>query len=176
MIDQGAIADPLSLLGQQRQVYAATGHRPDKLGGYNPTINARLLSLARSFLEEDRPDVAISGMAQGWDQAWGWAAVELAIPLIAAVPFKGQEERWPKPARDEYHDLLARAFVYVVDDDVRGIAEVVAAMHRRNRWMVNHSTKVVALWNGSAGGTAHCVAYAGADKVVNLWDRLEMEP
>jgi len=33
-------------------------------------------------------------------------------------------------------------------------------MQRRNEWMVDHSDKVLAVWDGSNGGTGNCVAYA----------------
>jgi hypothetical protein len=34
-------------------------------------------------------------MARGWDLALAKAAVELGLPLFAAIPFVGQESRWP---------------------------------------------------------------------------------
>ena len=34
------------------------------------------------------------------------------------------------------------------------------AISRRNEWMVNHSAKVIAVFNGEKGGTANTVKYA----------------
>ena len=33
-------------------------------------------------------------------------------------------------------------------------------MQTRNEWMVNHCDKLIAVWNGSDGGTGNCVNYA----------------
>jgi hypothetical protein len=43
-----------------RLILAATGHRPGRLGGHAPEIEARLLRLARGYLEAvDRPKAVI---------------------------------------------------------------------------------------------------------------------
>lgn len=139
-------------------VVAFTGHRPDKLGGYAPCAqHTRVREALQSEIIALAPTWAISGMAQGVDQ---WAAqicVDLGIRFTAAIPFLGQETAWPTQARREYVTLLEKAF------DV----EVVAAggfaaykMQRRNEWMVDHCDTLVAVWDGSEGGTANCVRYA----------------
>jgi len=33
-------------------------------------------------------------------------------------------------------------------------------MQKRNEWMVDHSDYVIAVWDGSKGGTGNCVKYA----------------
>jgi uncharacterized phage-like protein YoqJ len=33
-------------------------------------------------------------------------------------------------------------------------------MQDRNKWMVDHCDALVAIWNGTSGGTANCVKYA----------------
>jgi len=33
-------------------------------------------------------------------------------------------------------------------------------MQDRNEWMVDHCHALVAVWNGTGGGTANCVGYA----------------
>jgi hypothetical protein len=77
-------------------ILAATGHRPDKLGGYDLSIYRKLVGLAYSYLRKQTPDVVISGMALGWDQAVAEAAVKASTPFIAAIPFRGQESKWPR--------------------------------------------------------------------------------
>jgi len=158
-------------------VFAATGHRPKILGGYNTSIQQRLVGLAWAYLDKARPDRVISGMAGGWDQAWAEAATLHNIPFIAAVPFKGQESTWPKAAQVAYYALLAQAAeVHVVDSSsLWGTDEVKRAFERRNRWMVDHCNQVVALWNGGTGGTKNCVHYATRKGrfIVNLWDYWE---
>lgn len=153
--------------------YAFTGHRPNKLGGYSDEVAGKLSALASRWLEEQmdgRKLTVISGMALGWDQAVARAASVLGIPWIAAVPFIGQEGGWPGSSRRQYHHLIGKASrIQVVCPGGYSPAK----MHKRNAWMVDNSDLLVALWDGSQGGTANCVNYALANRrqVVNLWDR-----
>lgn len=150
-------------------IIAVTGHRPDKLGGYSPVILNRLIEGAIRYLEEKKPDTTISGMAQGWDTAWALASLELKIPLVCALPFEGQFIKWPLESQARWGDIVGRAskviFVYK--------GEYAAwKLLARNKWMVDHCDKVCALWDGSSGGTAHCVAYAQKKNkpIDNVWD------
>jgi uncharacterized phage-like protein YoqJ len=148
-------------------ILSATGHRPDKLGGYSDAVAWNLRVLARNHMMIVKPRHVISGMALGWDQAWAEAALDLSIPFIAAVPFPGQQSRWPADSQRRYEKLLEAAAKVVT------IAETYSAyaMQKRNEWMVDNSDLVVALWDGSSGGTGNCMAYAlrKAKPTVNLW-------
>lgn len=143
-------------------IIAATGHRPNKLGGYGFEIQQRLIEVARDYLTFESALAphgleVIIGMALGWDQAFAFAAYDLKIPYIAAVPFHGQEKLWPEQARATYRKLLDRAaHVHIICD---GDFEP-WKMQRRNEWMVDNSDRLCALWNGTGGGTANCVRYA----------------
>ena len=112
----------------------------------------------------------ISGMAIGWDVAVAEACVLCGVPFVAAVPFEGQELRWPEASQARYLYLLRRAeHIHVVS--LNGYSN--AAFHARNRWMVDQCEAVVALWDGSpTGGTANCVAYANSvgKATINLWN------
>ena len=46
-------------------------------------------------------------------------------------------------------------------------------MQERNKWMVDHCDEVLALWNGTSGGTSNCVAYANkiGKPINNLWEK-----
>ena len=151
---------------------AATGHRPDKLQGIP---HDRLLYLAETALRAEPTPLsrvrAISGLAQGWDTYWALAAYKLEIPLIAAIPFPDQAKNWPALDRKIYAALLAAASRVVV---VNPGPPARWKYHARNRWMVYHADVVVALWNGSPGGTASTVRYAQkcGKPVRNLWDQL----
>jgi len=150
-------------------IVAATGHRPDKLLGYSSQAAAMLQCFARGRLIELDPDEVIVGMALGWDMAVGYAAADLGIPFIAAIPFRGQQLKWPMDSQLAYATLIAMA----------ARIEVVSPggyepwkMQTRNEWMVHKSTKVLALWNGSPGGTANCLRYAEAigKPIHNVWN------
>lgn len=150
------------------EVYAFTGHRPDKLGGYDMAVMRRLTEFAQDFLVRTRPSEVISGMALGWDTAVARAAIRVGTPLLAAVPFVGQERRWPAQAQETYHAILRRAQVVKV---VCPGGYDPAKMHKRNAWMVDNSTTLIALWDGTDGGTAGCVRYAKSKNhpTVNIW-------
>lgn len=149
-------------------IIAGTGHRPDKIGGYTQVAEDRVYNLAYDTLKALQPDIVISGMAIGWDQALAQAALDLKIPLHAYVPFEGQESRWPMMVRENYWRIRHKA------THVNIICEGDYAswkMQKRNEAMVRDCTAILALWNGSSGGTANCVFYAQRQrkKVQNLW-------
>lgn len=147
-----------------------TGHRPDKLGGYEVTSRRALGCFAVESLHRAGPELVITGMALGWDQAIAGACVMLDIPFIAAVPFKGQERPWPHDAKVRYDLLLERAREVVHVCDV--LTPTARAMQIRNEWMVDRADSVLALWNGTFGGTHNCIAYAKKQgvPVTNLWN------
>lgn len=151
-------------------ILAGTGHRLDKLGGYDDArAFQNTLWLARRCIEELEPKRVISGMAIGWDQALALAAVQLGVPFVAAIPFTGQERRWPAEAQGLYRILLDKADDAVVLSEKHSLD----AFQLRNEWMVDRATDVLALFNGSRGGTRNCVLYAQAvgKPVLNVWDR-----
>jgi uncharacterized phage-like protein YoqJ len=151
-------------------IVAATGHRPEKLGGHSYRLDGKLIGVAVAYLNEVEPERVISGMALGWDTAWAAAAYVLGVPFIAAIPFEGQESRWPVDLQRRYREILAKAAEIVVVS--RG-GYSSTAMEMRNRWMVDRADRIAALWDGSPGGTGNCVRYARKRKVEidNLWNR-----
>lgn len=147
-------------------IIAGTGHRPDKLGGYGQMLG--LADFADEQIKLIKPSLIISGMALGWDQALAYAAIQNSIPFIAYVPFAGQENAWPQESKDRYHRFLRRA------SEVKIICEGGYApwkMQVRNQAMVDDCDSVLALWNGSAGGTGNCIKYANkvSKEIINLW-------
>lgn len=154
-------------------IICGTGHRPDKLGGYTDEVSQRLQHTAAVWLA-DHPDVdmVISGGALGWDQALAAAARELSLKYIMALPFPGFEDRWPQSSRAFLYGLIHDAH------DAHHICESGYAgwkMQERNKWMVDNSNQVLALWNGTTGGTSNCVKYAEkvGKPIVNLWDKYD---
>lgn len=157
-------------------IVAGTGHRPNKLGGYGQEVEERLIHVAVDYLEEiwfnDESFLVISGGALGWDQALAKAAYRLNIPFQMYLPFKDFDVKWPKVSRDSL-DFLCRAA-----EEVKYISEPgynPYKMQLRNEAMVNAAHFVIALWNGTNGGTANCVRYAEkvGKPIVNLWDKYE---
>lgn len=139
-------------------ILALTGHRPDKLGGFDDNPLGRAVRRRmREAIEQLRPVKIISGMALGVDQWGAEIAIELGIPFIAAVPCVGQESKWFAHSKKRYFQLLDHAqHIHLCSPEPykRG------CMEKRNRWMVDNSNALLAVWNGSSGGTANCVNYA----------------
>lgn len=155
-----------------RPLVAVTGHRMDKLGGYTPSATSAVLRTARWALSDLRPSHVITGMALGWDQAIAEACIDLNIPFTAAVPFEGQELRWPAESQRTYSRLLRQAA------HIHHVCEPGYAawkMQKCNQWMVDQLTSpdalLVALWDGTDGGTANCVRYAESRSIPyrNAW-------
>jgi uncharacterized phage-like protein YoqJ len=140
-------------------IVSFTGHRPDKLGGYsipNPTYNHVRSELIR-VLTDLKPSIAVSGMALGVDQWAAQVCLDMDVPLIAAVPFAGQQRNWPQTSQDAYKDLVGRALHVAI---ICGGGYSAWKMQRRNIWMVDNSDVVVAVFDGTSGGTKNCVDYA----------------
>ena len=155
-------------------VISGTGHRPQKLGnewdGIGPCSDWIRLELKKVF-EKQKPDIIVSGMALGYDMLLAEVAIEMSVPLTAAVPFIGQESAWTSKSQERFFRILEKAKRIVVVSEGEYSPE---KMQIRNEWMVNNSDKLVACWNKTPGGTGNCVKYA---KSVNkeiiylpIWD------
>jgi hypothetical protein len=157
-------------------ILCGTGHRPGKLPGtYSDQTHFAMILVATMALRHYKPAKVISGMAMGWDMALAQAAVDLMIPLVAAIPFKGQERHWRPQTRRVYLDLLDMASEKVL---VSGGGYEAWKMQARNEWMVDRSDIVLALWNGEpGGGTWNCIQYAKSrgKPCFNCWERLMQE-
>ena len=143
-----------------------TGHRPAKLGGYNPG-NPKRQQIGAKFNEifdraiiaankKNQTVVAISGMALGCDQWWANQAIDEGLEVHAYVPFEGQENRWPQSAQQYYNALLNKCKRIVIS-----CSGMYAPwkMQKRNRDMVDNADFCIAVWDGTNGGTGNCVSY-----------------
>jgi len=138
-----------------------TGHRANKpcMGGYivpNP-IYIKICQLTKQILLELKPEKCISGMALTYDQYAANLCINMKIPFIAAIPFIGQESQWPKDSQIIYNKILDKAVEKVI---VSPGGYTAAKMQIRNQYMVDNSDVLIALWDGSKGGTGNCVEYA----------------
>ncbi len=143
-------------------VWAGTGHRPGKLFddrhyGYTKEGLRLLVEFIKPQLKKVYAQQVITGMAIGYDQCLAMAAYELGMPFIAAVPCKGQDKLWTPEQRKGYHWLLNKAAeVHTLSKEPYRPQ----LMHARNEWMVDRANAVLALWDGTEGGTYKCVRYA----------------
>lgn len=150
-------------------ILGVTGHRPNKLGGYTPANQRRLTAFCVFALGSYKPEKVITGMALGLDMAVARACVQLQIPFVAAIPFQGQESQWPEQSQREYCGLLhlAAEVWHVCEPGYENWK-----MQTRNEWIVDNCTHLMALHDGTAGGTNNCVKYAAkvGRPTVNVWD------
>lgn len=140
---------------------AFTGHRPNKLpGGYDlssPKYD-HIKNETRRHLLELKPELAISGMALGYDTLAVDICIELSIPFVAAIPFKGQELIWPAESQRKYNELIKQASEVIVVSEGGYSAH---KMQIRNEWMINNSDMLIAVWDGKTNsGTCNAVTYA----------------
>jgi uncharacterized phage-like protein YoqJ len=72
-------------------------------------------------------------------------------------PFEGQERMWNSDTKKRYFDIADKCNSVITVCD-GGYAPW--KMQKRNEAMVNESNLVIAVWDGTSGGTANCVKYA----------------
>lgn len=91
------------------------------------------------------------------------------LHLVAVVPFRGQTDRWSEEVRAKYNAILR------IVDDVVVLSERYynGCLLKRNDYMVNHSSRLIAYHDGTdKGGTFYTVKKAGQNglEVVNLYN------
>ena len=137
-----------------------TGHRPEKLKAGEAVLKAALWKeITDAF--EDEFSCFISGMSRGVDL---WAAelvlklreMHPEVRLVCAVPFVGFADKWNDYWQGMYDRTMKEA------NEVRFICDKYNAgvFAERNRWMVDNSARVIAVNNGTSGGTVSTIRYA----------------
>ena len=142
-----------------------TGHRPQKLHRPFDDIKVDLENAILSAIA-DGYTTFITGMAYGTDIWAGNIVVRLKdrfpdLKLIAAIPFPEFSEKWDEDWKVRYNRLLERAdLVKVMAPEYSD-----AVYQARNKWMVDHSSKVIAVYDGTVGGTRDTIQYARKNHV-----------
>ena len=150
------------------EICAFTGHRPKSFPWkYDETASDCVLLkkvLLEQITELTNKGVTefISGMALGVDI---WAAQMVLdlkkenplVKLCCALPCDNQEKMWPSFVKKQYHSILEQA------DKVIHVGREYTneCMLARNRYMVDHATILLAVYNGKRrSGTGMTVNYA----------------
>ena len=137
-----------------------SGHRQEKL----KTAPERVLAWLDERIEEAVREgfvTFITGMGMGVDL---WAAETVLekkkvypfVRLIAAAPYPGFSRRWSEAWKARYEKVWQEADLTVY---VRPAFEN-TAFQQRNEWMVRHSRRLIAFYNGDPGGTDDMIRYA----------------
>ena len=145
---------------KKRKRCCFTGHRPDKIGKNEDTVKELIRNEVKRSVKEGYYTF-ITGMATGVDM---WAAEIVLeekktnpdIKLVCASPYPGFERNRCLADRMKYHEVLNNA------DYIINISEKYTrfCFQIRNMWMVDRSDKVIAVYNGSRGGTYNTIKYA----------------
>lgn len=146
-----------------------TGHRPSKLFGYDYKIDGnrvmllKLRELIIELIENRGVDTFISGMAIGVDMWSARIVLKLKekyphIKLVCAIPCIEQYSRWSKADIETYMYILKCAdFIHYVSEE----AYTNWCMVTRDKWMVDFSKYVIAVWDeGEDGGTWQTIKLA----------------
>ena len=143
---------------------SVTGHRPNKLYGYNLSATkwVDLKNQFKEILKHEQCTEAITGMALGVDTVFALAVLELKnegfpIKLHCAIPCQNHSSKWFSESRKTYDAILQRADTVKIVTDAPYEPYL---MQKRNEYMVDLADKTIAVWNGTPGGTANCVRYA----------------
>ena len=138
---------------------AVTGHRPNKLWGYDyhhPNY-IRLGSTLRNLLIKHDATLAISGMALGVDTIFALVALKLGTPLESAIPCQNMDKLWRPESKQLFNSILERATTVTLVTDKPYKPQY---MQTRNEYMVDHCDLLIAVWDGTPGGTYNCIRYA----------------
>ncbi len=145
-----------------------TGSRPQNLPyGFDEQHPdcVRLKELLRQEIErlitKENVFHFISGMALGVDQWAAEAVLDLkkiypGITLESAIPCETQAESWRIEQRERYFTIASQC-------DQETLLQqhyTKDCMQKRNRYMVDSSQFVLAVWSGRPGGTGSTVRYA----------------
>lgn len=145
-----------------------TGHRSQKLPWKFNENHERCLAMKEELerqliiVIEKGYDTFLCGMALGFDMICAEMLLKLKkkyknIKIIGALPCKNQDCKWPEEQRERYRNILKKL------DGTRCIYDTYIGpecMLERNRYMVNSSSMMIALFNGLPGGTKSTIEYA----------------
>lgn len=150
-------------------ICAFTGYRPEKFPFGENEADPRCEQLKQELFCEilrmtrEGVNVFMSGMARGVD-IWAAEAVlqiqnvkpSQKIELWAIVPYDRQPLAWSAKERARYQRILEQAarVEYISHDYYNG------CLQKRNRYMVDHATHLLAVYDGQPGGTASTIRYA----------------
>lgn len=144
-----------------------TGHRPEKIcmpfREEDPAIDALKHELQLRILTavDQGYTTYLCGMARGVDIWAGEIVAGLWEPfrnlkLVAVMPFPQQAQNW-EPEWVMRHRRLLRYcsdVVTISDHYVRG------CFQERNRYLVDHASRLIGVCRGESGGTGYTIRYA----------------
>lgn len=153
---------------QEMNTCCFTGHRPQnfsfKFDEAHPDcirIKDVLRKCTKRLITKHGVSHFITGMALGVDIWAAEAVLSLKqefpyITLESALPCETQAVKWNLESRERYYSILAKC-------DKETMLQkhyTLSCMQERNKYMVDNSGYVIAVWNGRGSGTGGTVKYA----------------
>ena len=139
---------------------AFTGHRPEKCRHTEQEIKSDLEKAIRAAMEKGCR-IFINGGQRGVDI---WAAETVIrlkeagaqVSLVTASPYKGFEKHWDAEWVARLNQVIESS------DEVHYVSEEPGrdSFLLRDQWMVYHSNRLIAVFNGTPGGTESTIEYA----------------
>jgi uncharacterized phage-like protein YoqJ len=141
-------------------VVAITGHRPKKIQNWQ-YVETQL----KHAFHDLSATLVIQGMAAGVDLVAAKVAYQNHVPFWCAKPWKTHKgtmggSQGYVPSWEIYYEQALKHAERVIDVTDYESYPGSWVYQNRNEWMVDHGDKVVAVWDGTPGGTANCVTYA----------------
>ncbi len=144
-----------------------TGHRPGKLPWRSDENDRRCLELKRRIADAVEAAYGegyrhfLCGMAQGCDFYFCEAVLALRqrhgdVTVEAALPCPTQAAGWPLKQQQRYRRLVEACDL----ETLVSAAYTPSCMQRRDRYMVDHATLLIAAFDGTPGGTQYTMQYA----------------
>lgn len=150
-----------------------TGHRPKNLPWGYDEFGIRYALFRRKMKKAIEKSIAdgftnfISGMALGVDMIAAELVIELKskypnITLECAIPCIEQCSKWPDASIMRYQNICNLA------DKVTTVSNTLyfnGCMAKRNKYMIDNSSRLIAVYNGSSGGTQQTIKMAEIAKL-----------
>ena len=154
-------------MGPRQMSVCFSGYRPEKLPWGEDESDPRCAALKKRLYDAAESACAqgyrhfICGMAQGCDLYFCELALALRqrhgdVSVEAAIPCPTQADGWPRPQQERYRRLVAACdYETLVQSSYSP-----GCMQRRNRYMVDHASLLIAVNDGARGGTRSTIEYA----------------
>lgn len=152
-----------------------TGHRPVKLPWGTNESDPRCILLKEQLaatlngIYESGFRHFICGMAIGCDTYFAEAVLLLKsrcpdVTLEAAVPCDSQSDKWNRKQKARYEQLLSQC------DTVTHVSYTYSpgCMMKRNEYMIDSSSLLLACFNGRSSGTMNTILYAERNGVQTI--------
>ena len=153
---------------ERRKTVCFTGHRIQKLPWGSDETDARCIKMKERLRGELEKAIMngfnafLCGMALGFDMICAEEVIALRkkhkdIKIYGALPCMDQPKKWRIGDKLRYQMLLKKL------DGIRCLHETYYGSEcflERNRFMVDNSSLMIALYNGVPGGTKSTIEYA----------------